>query len=334
MPRRDAPHILGSRRVPMVARPGSRPGIRFIPSWRTSLMKIGSEAHKVLFCRQFIDSHVRFEPEMLPWPELDEAGLQRLRSVPFWQEVLHTERRAGAIVAAFAGTIDDPLVREAVALQGVEETRHAKLLKVMIEKYRLDAAEQPLNDVPADPTIGFIDFGFGECLDSFLGFGVFKIAREAGFLPDAMFEIFETLMIEETRHIVFFVNWMAWRQVQRGRGLALLRAANSARFYWRALQRLVGTVRRGQEANDGRDFSATQASVFLDDFTFRGFVENCYRENARRMSLFDPDLLQPRFLPSLASVALTSLRLWHGRRPAAVTADERPAGPTAKDLAA
>jgi hypothetical protein len=84
----------------------------------------------------------------------------------------------------------------------------------------------------------------------------------------------------------------------------------------RALQRLTGTVRRGQQANDGRDFSATQASVFLDDFSFRRFVEDCYRENARRMSAFDPDLLQPKFLPSLANVALSSLRLWQWRRPA------------------
>ena len=31
-----------------------------------------------------------------------------------------------------------------------------------------------------------------------------------------MFAIFETLMYEETRHIVFFVNWMAYNQAQKG----------------------------------------------------------------------------------------------------------------------
>lgn len=283
-------------------------------------MRIGSEAHKALFCRQFIDSHERFEPALLPWPELGPAELQRMRSVPFWQEVRHTERRAGAIVAAFTRTVEDPLVREAVELQGVEETRHAELLRVMIEKYGIDAPEQPLEVLPEDIETAFIDFGFGECLDSFLGFGVFKIARQSGFLPEAMFEVFETLMVEETRHIVFFINWMAWREVQRGRGAAPLRAAQSLRFYGRALGRLAGTVRRGQRANDGRDFSATQASVFLDGFSFRRFVEDCYRENARRMSAFDPALLQPRFLPRLAGVALSSLRLWHRER----VADAKP----------
>jgi hypothetical protein len=57
-------------------------------------------------------------------------------------------------------------------------------------------------------------------------------------------------------------------------------------------------------------FSATQASMFLEDFTFRKFLENCYRENRRRMSEFDAELLRPSFLPRLAEVALSSLRLW------------------------
>jgi len=282
-------------------------------------MKIGSDAHKTMFCRQFIDSYTEFDPALLPWPDLEPDALDRLRSVPFWREVRHTERRAGAIVAAFTETITDPLVREAVALQGLEEARHAKLLAVMIDRYGIEAPEQPLEPLTPDLETGFIDFGFGECLDSFLGFGAFKFARQSNFLPEAMFDIFDVLMFEETRHIVFFINWMAWRETQRGRGLSLLRNANSLRFYGRAIGRLIGTVRRGQDQNDGQDFSATQASMFLEGFSFRGFVEECYRENARRMGAFDPGLLQPRFMPRLADTALSGLRLWNRLRPGLLT---------------
>jgi len=82
----------------------------------------------------------------------------------------------------------------------------------------------------------------------------------------------------------------------------------------RAIGRLVGTVRRGQSEKDGRDFSATQASVFFDGFNFRTFVEECHRENARRMAGFDPALLPPRSLPKLAGAALRGMRLWKGAR--------------------
>jgi hypothetical protein len=272
-------------------------------------MKIGSDEHKQRFCREFIASHCQFDPAALAWPDLDEAALGRLRAIPFWQEVLYTERRAGVIVDAYAATIADPLVREAVALQGFEEARHAELLRLMIQRYGV-AAEERLPDPPTGNLLrAFADFGYGECLDAFLGFGVFKIARRAGFLPEAMFEIFETLIHEETRHIVFFINWMAWQQVVRGRGAAWLRGATATHYYARAIGRLLQTVWRGRGANDGRDFSATQASVFLEGFTFRGFVEECRAEHARRMEGFDPDLLQPHLLPRLAGIALDGLRL-------------------------
>ncbi len=304
------PRLLRPKLVPRLV----RLAWRLLPKRRKpAVVAIGSEAHKELFCRHFKETYQHYVPATLPWPELDEAALQRLRAVPFWQEVLHTELRAGAIVAAFSRTITDPLLKEAVDLQGFEETRHAELLREMIRRYGIAVQEHPLDPLPADVETAFKDFGFGECMDSFLGFGVFKIAREAGFLPESMFAIFETLMYEETRHIVFFINWMAYRQVQQGRGARWRRGAASLRFYGRAMRRLVGTARRGAKQNDGKDFSATQASVFLEGFTFRRFLEDCYAENARRMSVMDAGLLRPSFLPALAEVALKSLRLWSRR---------------------
>lgn len=275
-------------------------------------MKVGSQVHKELFCRNFIETHRRFEPNELAWPDLDEVGIGRLRGVPFWQEVFHTERRAGAIVGAFAETVHDPLLREAIDLQGVEEARHARLIRFMIDHYGIDATEQPLEQLPAEIETAFIDFGYGECLDAFLGFGVFKIARESGFLPDSMFSVFDILMLEETRHIVFFVNWMAYRETLHGRGFAPLRAVTAAWYYGRAVRRLVGTIRSGAE-NDGQEFSATQADIFLDGFSIKKLLANCLTENARRMSQFDHRLLQPRLLPVLGRVAFSGMNLWPSR---------------------
>jgi hypothetical protein len=283
-------------------------------SRRQPRMKIGSQVHRERFCRQLLASHQAYDPAELPWPNLEGSALERLRAVPFWREVLHTERRAGAIVNAFARTIREPMVRDAIALQGLEEDRHARLLEVMIERYGIEVQEQAPESLPADIETAFIDFGFGECLDSFLGFGAFKIARESQFLPESMFKIFDLLMYEETRHIVFFINWMACREAEHGRAAGWLRGATSLRFYARASRRMVTTIRKGAGHNNGADFAATQASVFLEGFGFRRFLRDCYAENARRMSSFDEDLLRPRFLPALAKVALSGLRLWTFRR--------------------
>jgi hypothetical protein len=273
-------------------------------------MKIGSQEHRDAFCVHFMQTYIEYDPKTLPWPELDAPALHRLRAVPFWEEVFYTERRAGAIVAAFTETVGDPVLKEALALQGEEETRHATLIRVMIDKYGLDAPERPMEDLGPDIETRFKDFGFGECLDSFLGFGLFKIAWKAEFLPREMLQIFETLMFEETRHIVFFINWMAYTEARRGWLARSVSPLTSLRYYLRALRRMAGLANRGKQLNDGKNFAATQVGMFLDGFNFRRFLEDCYAENARRMSVFEPELLRPSFLPQLAGGALKALRLW------------------------
>jgi hypothetical protein len=277
------------------------------------MIEIGSDEHKERFCRAFVASHRAFRPEDLAWPELDAAARERLRAVPFWPEVLFTERRAGAIVGAYAATVADPMLREAIALQGREEARHADFLRLLIRRYGIAAEERALDPPSPDPYRAFADFGYGECLDSFLGFGVFLIARRAGFLPDAMFDLFDTLLREETRHIVFFINWMAWHQANRGRAAAWRRDMVALCYYCRAVSRLLATIRRGREENDSGDFSATEARVFLDGFSLRSLVEACVAEHDRRMAEFEPDLLRPRLLPSVAALVLSLMRRGRGR---------------------
>ncbi len=224
-------------------------------------MKIGSETHKELFCRSFVASHIKYEPEQLPWPELDKSDLDRLQKVPFWEEALNTELAAGTKVKAFTDKISDSMIREAVELQGYEEARHGRLFQFLIDRYDIKIAGHPSAELPDNIERAFIRFGYGECLDSFLGFGLFKIARQAGFLPDQMFNIFDILLQEEARHVVFFVNWIAYLQVQHGRGAKVLRAATSFWHYVGAVQRMLEMVGRSTD-DGGQDFAATEASVF------------------------------------------------------------------------
>ena len=158
------------------------------------MITIGSEAHKQLFCRAFLEAHRRYEPEQLAWPVLDDAALALLRGLPFWTQALQAEEDAGPMIAACAQLELDPLVREALDLQAYEESRHARIIKHMIGLYGLTAGEIRVV-IPADVTAGFIDFGFEECLDSFGAFGLFKLAREhLTIVPDPLFDIFDLVM--------------------------------------------------------------------------------------------------------------------------------------------
>lgn len=282
-------------------------------------MQIGSDAHKNLFCESFMTTHLEYEPEQLPWPHLDPEQLALLKGIPFWEQARDTERQAGMLVAAYAETVADPELRAAIALQGQEEARHARLIQTLIDRYEIEVGEPPALKRPPNIETAFTTFGFEECLDSFFAFGLFGIAREANILPEQLFTIFDPILDEEARHIVFFVNWFTYLQIERGQGFLPLRACKTLWHYGYALRNLAAAF---MGTNDSAGFTAKNASSFsLDDITPEQFLITCLRENEKRMSKFDRRLLQPSLLPRLSSLALRGLQLMPKRKP---TPAERP----------
>jgi hypothetical protein len=274
-------------------------------------MKLGSEQHKELFCRSFIDSHLKYEPEQLPWPELDGLALERLQAIPFWKEALYTERKAGEMVSAFAKTISDPAIQDAIALQGREESRHARLIQFLIDRYQIQIPELPAIEIPQNINTAFKDFGFEECLDSFFAFGLFDIARQSKYFPEALLAIFDPILDEEARHIVFFVNWFTYEQINRGWGFNGLRSISTLGHYKNALWGLIKTF-GGSEEDKQKGFTATGASTFMDDLTAKLFFSTCLEANTRRMKVFEPELLRPQLIPTLSKVAFNCLKLLPG----------------------
>ncbi len=289
-------------------------------------MKIGSEAHKQLFCQSFMSSHLHYEPETLDWPDLDSAMVDRLRSIPFWDEALYTERKAGVMLKAYAETVSDPEIRAAIALQAEEEARHGRVIGYLIQHYGIEVPERAEKPLPANLEPAFIKFGYGECFDSFFAFGLFGIAREGGFIPEALFNIFNTLVDEEARHMVFFVNWIAHKQISEGRGL--LRSVNSLQQYTgAALRRLdnltqsMGNGKKKQKTTNKKGFTAAGAKAVKVDLTLESFLNMCVVENEKRMSVYPPELLRPDFLPAIAAFAHDTIKLLPKRKPRPVVSE-------------
>jgi hypothetical protein len=277
-------------------------------------MQIGSEAHLTLLCREFIDTHDPFEPAALPWPDLDAASVAKLRGLPFWDEAIRTERRTGAKVTAYAAQESPPLLREAVALQGYEETRHAALLDTLVKRYDISVDPGPEQPLPTNLEAAFMRTGYGECIDSFFAFGMVALARDTEFLPHALLDVLEPIVQEEVRHILFLVNWVAYKRRQlppllqplyRIRCLASLAGAAFDRA--RSAGNVAGNVGNGA-SKDG--FTASGASAISSDFSVRAFVARCLEENTRRFAVYAPELLRPRIVPTMAKafLAVTSLR--------------------------
>src|SRR5262250_3830773 len=270
-------------------------------------MKIGSEAHKQLFCQTFLDQHRRYEPEQLEWPVLDDEALALLRGLPFWTHALQAEEDAGPMISACAALEPDPTVRQALELQAFEEARHARIIKHMIALYSLPV-DQIRVEIPADVLEAFIDFGFEECLDSFGAFGLFKLAREHLAIPAGLFDIFDRVMQEEASHIVFFLNWFAYRQTNAGAGPWAFRHPKALKHYGRALRKLA-RLAFSDDTAEGKDFIISGAEAFVENLTPGAVLAACLEENTRRLAGFDRRLLVPQLAPRLARLALGVLNL-------------------------
>ncbi len=263
--------------------------------WRgpvSGAVRIGTEAHKVLFCRMLLDTHDRYKPAVIAWPRLDDAALARLTGLPIWKLAVETEGYASLRMQAMADITADPLIREAIALNAFEERRHKEVLAHMIRFYGIDIGAETDYLQPRRPEWTFVRTGYGEFIDSFFAFGLFTLAKRSGFFPAELVEVFEPVIQEEARHNLFFANWLAYA---RARCPLWKRPALSAhRLGALAVELFIRVHVSNTIDQDNFTMKGSQAMGF--DLSVRELLDLCLAENDRRFARYDDRLLRPRLL--------------------------------------
>jgi len=263
-------------------------------------IRIGSDEHKRLLCRTFIETHDPFRPESISWPDLDDEGVARMRALPVWKEAARTEAATAVKVQALGETETDPELKEAIALQGFEEGRHAQIIALLTRRYGIPTDSFDASERPKNPKWTFLRTGYGECLDSFFAFGLFDIGRRTEFFHEDLILLFDQIMQEEARHILFIVNWAAYL---RARTSLPLRPAFDARRAWnvaaQAFDRVKGAMAMGKGGASSQQGFTLKSHTALGDFTLRSFLELCLAENERRLSPYDARLLRPALVPPI-----------------------------------
>jgi hypothetical protein len=273
---------------------------------KTTRSWIGSEEHKHLLCSEFERTHVPFDPEEIRWPELDAEAVARLRGLPIWDEAVRTESATALEVSSLGRVEADAELAGAIALQGYEEHRHAAVLRLLTRRYGIPVAPFDTPAPPRDPLWTFMSTGYGECLDSFFAFGLFALGRQSGYFPEALIGIFDPIMQEEARHVLFIVNWAAYL---RARTSLPKRPVFDLRRTWTIAAQLAAHVRQaarlGNEPSQ-EGFTMNSHGVF-GDLSARSFLKLCLAENDRRLAPYDVRLLRPALVPSSVRIALRFL---------------------------
>ena len=267
---------------------------------------LGSEDHLRLFCLELLETHDPYKPAVIDWPVLDADALHRLTSLPIWDIAVETEGRASMNVKTYAASVQRKLLREAIEMDAFEESRHKQVLARMVEFYGIALQPEPEYKVPRDPEFAFMGTGYAECIDSFFAFGLFALAKSSGFFPPELVETFEPVMREEGRHILFFVNWMAWWRRNMPWWRRPWFELKVLAVWVHIIRERLGAARRvgSQESNGDKNFAMTGSRHLGIDLDFRRVVAICLEENDRRLAPYDRRLIRPRFVPAVARLVL------------------------------
>jgi hypothetical protein len=265
----------------------------------------GTPQHLQLFCQMLLETHNPYKPAVIDWPRLDPDALRRVTSLPIWDIAVQTEGRASIRVQTFAATVREPLLRQALEMNGGEEARHKVVLTKLVQAYGIELAPEPAYPPPDDPEWGWLVTGYSECIDSFFAFGLFAAAQRSGYFPAELVETFEPVIQEEGRHILFFVNWAAWYKRQLPwwrRPLFALKVMRVWAFLiWEriGIARGIDTDGMAQDAN----FTMNGASALGEPISAAQMIDLCLAENERRMAGYDARLLRPNTVPWMARCA-------------------------------
>jgi hypothetical protein len=268
---------------------------------------LGSEAHKALFCRTLLETHDPYRPALIDWPVLEPDTRDKIVSLPIWDIAVATEGRAGMNVKTFGEDIADPLLKAAVDMNGFEESRHKIVLADMVQAYGIELAPEPEYKRPRDPEFAFMRTGYSECIDSFFGFGLFKLAKDSGFFPEELVDTFEPVMREEGRHILFFVNWVAWwRRNMPWWRRPLFEAKVLIVWMFLIGERISMAKGMGDDNTKAQEnnFTLNGSKELGVEVTFPELARICLSENDRRLAPYDPRLIRPRFVPAMMRLAL------------------------------
>jgi hypothetical protein len=271
-------------------------------------IRVGSDAHRILFCRTLLDTFNPYKPAVIDWPALDADARARLVALPIWDIAVQTEGRARLNVASYATEVSDPLLRRAIELNAFEEGRHKHVLSNLVQAYGIALAPEPEYPAPRDPEWAFMKTGYSECIDSFFAFGLFASAKRSGFFPEELVDTFEPVIQEEGRHILFFVNWAAWyRRTMPFWRRPIFEIKVIAVWIYLIWER-IGIARNVGSAPEDNNFTLTASKSVHDDISVAELIETCLSENERRMGPYDRRLLRPRLVPALARWGLRLIR--------------------------
>ncbi len=269
----------------------------------------GDPAHYAMLTRLLIETYNPYKPAVLNWPKLEPDALARITSLPIWDIAVQTEIKASMRIEAFAATIKDPALKDALLHMASEEARHKDVLSRLVAAYGIPLKPDEVYKQPRDAEWAFMVTGYSECVDSFFAYGLFEMARRSGYFPPELVETFEPVVQEEGRHILFFTNWIAWHKATMPLWRRPYFFLKTLAVWAFLIYERIGIAKDVDGLPDAdANFTVNGSKALTDEMDPAKLIDICLEEDKKRMSGYDPRLLRPTTLPKLARFARLFIR--------------------------
>ncbi len=271
--------------------------------------KPGSVEHYRIFTSLLGATYNPYKPAVLNWPKLPSETQARITSLPIWDIAVQTENKASMRIDAFAKTVKEKELREALLHMAGEERRHRDVLSRLVAAYDIKVKPDEEYVLPRDAEWGFLVTGYSECIDSFFAYGLFEMARRSGYFPADLVETFEPVVQEEGRHILFFTNFIAWYRATmpwwKRPFFELKVAAVYAYLVWERMG--IAKDVDGLEGGEA-SFTMTGSEAIADELDPAKLIDLCLEQDKIRMAGYDARLKRPITMPILARIARVFIR--------------------------
>ena len=273
------------------------------------LIKFGDPTHFAMLTQLLLDTYNPYRPAVLDWPKLEPHTLARITSLPIWEIAVQTEIKASARIEAFAKTVRDPQLRVALMHMAGEERRHRDVLSRLVAAYDIPLPPDEDYVLPNDAEWGFMVTGYSECIDSFFAYGLFEMASRSGYFPPELVDTFEPVVQEEGRHILFFMNWIAWHKATMPLWRRPYFALKTAAVWGFLIWERIG-IARAVDGLEGADanFTMTGSKALSDELDPASLIDLCLEADKKRMAGYDARLKRPTTMPKLARFARLFIR--------------------------
>lgn len=251
--------------------------------------RYGTDDHKQAFCAVLLNDIDPNLPTTQPWPTLSPEILKRFADLPFWEDAVEREGNTTCRMQALADRMTDPLAKKAMAQGAFDAGRLKVILRTMLRFYGIAIPKEKSYGETGNLEGLFLHTGYGECFDGFFLFGLFKLAKDSRAFPPELLDLFEPILQEQVRHILFFVNWLDYMEVNKGliKGTWL-----RLRGYWF----LMSAAYRREMLFKKLGLSS------------RVLIEASLIEHNRRLAPFNPALSRPKIVPFFARIVLSFLK--------------------------